>query len=184
MNDHSHETDDVLTALWEDVASSEGAARAHALCHLGEYFFHAGDIDDALAAADAAKDLFLAADEIDEAAHCDHNAAVALHVLGRFDEAVARHEDAVAGHMGGEWTRAAACCRIHLAGLYEEAGHLADARTQLRAASEELEQMGHVGLQGEAMLARSRVAWKRGRFAAALAAASKALPLLEAASPR
>lgn len=101
MNDHSHHADHVLAALWEDVAEQEGAGRAHALCHLGEYFFHSGDVDHALAAADAAKELFLAAGDIDEAAHCDHNAAVALHRMGRFDEAVARHEDAIAGHMTG-----------------------------------------------------------------------------------
>ena len=183
MHDHSHDTDDVLKALWDDVSSHEGAGRAHALCHLGEYFFHHGEMEDALAAADAAKELFLAADEVDEAAHCDHNAAVALRLLGRFDDAVARHEDAVAGHMAGEWARAAACCRMHLATLHEEAGRLDEARTQLRAADEEFERLGHVGLQGEALLGRSRIALKRGRFAPALQAAVKALPLLEAGAP-
>ncbi|HET7652942.1 MAG TPA: tetratricopeptide repeat protein [Acidimicrobiales bacterium] len=114
-----------ISALWDRVTRTDGVDRADALIQLGGALLMSGDGVEALAAVDAATDLFLSASDVPghpglAAAH--HNAAVVLQHLGRTADAAARHERAVDVHLAGFRTTEAARCLHHTGDLFVLAG--------------------------------------------------------------
>lgn len=117
--DVTHDGDDELGELWARITTSDGTDRADALIELGGHLLHDGDATEALAAVDAATDLFEAAGDTasGELAAAHHNAAVVLHALGRIDDAARRHQRAVDIHLTRWHTHDAAHCLSHTADL-------------------------------------------------------------------
>jgi tetratricopeptide (TPR) repeat protein len=121
--------DTEITALWDRVTTTAGSERADALIQLGGALLHSGSAVEALAAVEAAADLFSASDFPGDAglATAHHNAAVVLQCLGRTAEAAARHERAVDVHLAGFRLTEAARCLHHTGELLVLAGDHASA---------------------------------------------------------
>ena len=113
--DHDEPT---IDELWELVAGSDGVERAHALVSVGGHLLGELDLDEALAAVGAARDLFEAADDHAGVGMCDHNAAVVVgDGLGDGLDAVELHESAADHYRRAGYDEQAADCLLHAAEL-------------------------------------------------------------------
>jgi tetratricopeptide (TPR) repeat protein len=160
--------DDIdIGALWDRVTTTDGTDRADALIQLGGVLLGSGHPAEALAAVDAAADLFASADAPGHpglgAAH--HNAAVVLQCLGRTADAAARHELAVDVHLAGFRTTEAARCLHHtgellvLLGDHRAAFDRFDRAGALFSADDPLD----TGELGATLLAAALAAFDAGR---------------------
>jgi tetratricopeptide (TPR) repeat protein len=158
--------------LWERVATTDGIERGDTLVEIGGHLLRHGHATEALAAVDAATDLYetAGAGATGELAAAHHNAAVVLQVLGRLEEAAERHERAVGAHMRRWRPVEAAHCLRHTGDLLAMIPEPADALTRYDEAAavfdseEEPGEAGHTLVKAaEAALAADKPGWARDR---------------------
>jgi tetratricopeptide (TPR) repeat protein len=157
-----------ITALWDRVTTTGGTDRADALIELGGALLGSGHAAEALAAVDAAADLFEASTDAPghiglAAAH--HNAAVVLQCLDRTRDAAARHDLAVGVHLAGFRTTEAARCLQHTGDLLVLVGDHGAAldRFDRAAALFTSDDAPAAGELGAALLAAATAAFGCGR---------------------
>ena len=125
-----HDLDD----LWEQLPALGDGDRARLLDELGARLLWDERHTEALAAVEAALDLYRALHEPGEVARCQHNAAAVLASSGRLGEAAARERQALAGYAEGGWLQEEAEAHRSLAKLLRGLGHHEEAITHLEAA--------------------------------------------------
>lgn len=120
------EVDDVAR-LWARVSETEGVARAAVLDELGGVLLEGDREAEAVAVVEAARELYVEADDPTEVARCDRNLGLLLMALDRCDEALAHYLDACAAYDGFLLSADAAGCRQAMAELLAAGGDHAGA---------------------------------------------------------
>jgi tetratricopeptide (TPR) repeat protein len=127
--------DGEVEALWTQLPRCQPSERAELLDQLGGALVHRRGHDEALAAVEAARALYIEAGAEAEVARCDHNAGVILAELGRRAEALDRYAAAEVGYRSLlRWPEAATAGRA-VADLLADEGRIDEALTALEAAA-------------------------------------------------
>jgi tetratricopeptide (TPR) repeat protein len=109
------------------VAATEGLERAGVLDELGGVLLEADREAEAAAVVEAARALYVDADDVAEIARCDRNLGLVFMGLDRLEESLERYIDACAAYDGLLLTVDAAGCRQAMGELEATAGHHVEA---------------------------------------------------------
>ena len=120
------EVDDV-ERLWARVSETAGLERASVLDELGGVLLEADREAEAIAVVEAAREMYVEADDPAEIARCDRNLGLLLMALDRNDEAMEHYVDACAVYDELLLLADAAGCRQAMAELRAAAGDPIDA---------------------------------------------------------